>query len=120
MMNEWRTQRKFDTGSTSAAPLPPPVNDGDPWLREREGEPIPLFSHFDNPNGHQRGPRGHLCGAGDGQHGHQPTRPIPSAGPLVHGHSASLQRQRGGEEGKRGYLDLLHPRHPLQSPSHDS
>ncbi|KAF2579514.1 hypothetical protein F2Q68_00004610 [Brassica cretica] len=50
MMNEWRTQRKFDTGSTSAAPLPPPVNDGDPWLREREGEPIPLFSHFDNPS----------------------------------------------------------------------
>ncbi|KAF2609924.1 hypothetical protein F2Q70_00011870 [Brassica cretica] len=45
MLNE----RRFDTGSTSAAPPPPPVLDRDPWPREREADPIPLFAHFDDP-----------------------------------------------------------------------
>ena len=42
-------ERRFDTGSTSAAPPPPPVHDRDPWPREREADPIPLFAHFDDP-----------------------------------------------------------------------
>ena len=48
-MNEKRTKRRFDIGSTSAAPPPPPVHDRDPWPREWEEDPIPLFAHFDHP-----------------------------------------------------------------------
>ncbi|KAF2577640.1 hypothetical protein F2Q68_00004646 [Brassica cretica] len=39
---------------TLAAPVqlppPPPVHDRDPWPKEREGDPIPHFAHFDNPS----------------------------------------------------------------------
>ncbi|KAF2570496.1 hypothetical protein F2Q70_00004056 [Brassica cretica] len=43
------TKRRFDIGSTSATPPPPPVHDRDPWPREWEEDPIPLFAHFDHP-----------------------------------------------------------------------
>ena len=41
--------RRFDVGGSSTAPPPPPVRNQDPWPREREDEPIPLFDHFDDP-----------------------------------------------------------------------
>ncbi|KAF3547382.1 hypothetical protein DY000_02007309 [Brassica cretica] len=47
-MYERRTKRRFDVGGSSAAPPPPPVRDQDPWPREREDEPIPLFDHFED------------------------------------------------------------------------
>ncbi|KAL0791221.1 hypothetical protein Bca101_007467 [Brassica carinata] len=47
-MNERRTKRRFDTGSTSTAPPPPSVLNQYPWPREREEDPIPLFDHFTN------------------------------------------------------------------------
>ncbi|KAF3532435.1 hypothetical protein DY000_02039706 [Brassica cretica] len=48
-MYERRTKRRFDDGGSSTAPPPPPVREQDPWPREHEDEPIPLFNHFDNP-----------------------------------------------------------------------
>ncbi|KAF3563934.1 hypothetical protein DY000_02015122 [Brassica cretica] len=48
-MYEKRTKRKIDIGGSSTAPPPQPVRDQDPWPREREDEPIPLFDHFDDP-----------------------------------------------------------------------
>ncbi|KAF3590164.1 hypothetical protein F2Q69_00030266 [Brassica cretica] len=48
MINERRTKRRFDVGGRSAAPPPPPVRDQDPWPRELEDKPIPLFDHFDD------------------------------------------------------------------------
>ncbi|KAF3586258.1 hypothetical protein F2Q69_00029401 [Brassica cretica] len=38
--DERRTMRRFDTNS------PAPVRDGDPWPRQPEDGPIPLFDHF--------------------------------------------------------------------------
>ncbi|KAF2594422.1 hypothetical protein F2Q70_00043679 [Brassica cretica] len=45
---ERRTKRRFDVGGSSTAPPPPPVRDQDPWPREREDEPIPLFDHVED------------------------------------------------------------------------
>ncbi|KAF2554468.1 hypothetical protein F2Q68_00015579 [Brassica cretica] len=40
MADERRTMRRFDTNS------PAPVRDRDPWPRQPEDGPIPLFDHF--------------------------------------------------------------------------
>ncbi|KAF2596600.1 hypothetical protein F2Q68_00010302 [Brassica cretica] len=42
MAEERRTKRRFDTNS------PAPIRDRDPWPRQPEDGPIPLFDHFED------------------------------------------------------------------------
>ncbi|KAF3603142.1 hypothetical protein F2Q69_00036112 [Brassica cretica] len=47
-MYEKGTKRRFDVGGSSAAPLPPPARDQNPWPRKREDELISLLDHFED------------------------------------------------------------------------